>query len=889
MAGVVVVIIIILDSILLSGGFHLQIATTTATTTLADDGHGRRRRRHHYHHHTRLQLHSTPPPPSTTATTTSFEQRRSGRRDGPNVVGRKWKCQWDNNLSSSNVFFSPMSRRWSTPQKSTTLSSSASSSSTDESLSPTNSKRKQMMITFSRCLLLVGLFATGFWAGGSYHRLAVATAKTGVKTATATSTATAASTSTGVSSMFFRRFPIFSILVVAVLARDVWRNVIPAWAKPRLVDRAIRDTKLLLGIKSKTEPRLENDDERRKDDASSGNSNDIGDIDTLIGKINAVKTIMTKTIDAKIIIDHDGDDNDDDDDKYDADSSSTTTTTTTATKKRAKKKTKKKKPKFNLSTAFFTYQILIRQFKDVQHSPVRDMWYQQQQHKQQYGNKTNSDESKSSSSHRPSSVLSQSKDDDGEKVLLLKRLPLLLDMADWAYDEDPSGLSLKDLLNEQNYTLVKHDKTPLPGYLGHYVAIPTQQKPNKNDEQQRKEERRAVIGLKGTSGLEDFMTDLCGASVELDVDVDAKEWRRKMKIQQQPPSSSFPSASASTDGGDDDSNNSTVTIRAHEGVAIASRRLADDLKPIVENLLLPQGYRLTIVGHSLGAAGASLLSIILCAEIPSLHPSQLEVFAFASPPALDLQTAKAVESFTTTIVNNNDVIPRMNVASVGSTVDMLKILDDRRCLRDEELERIRQTYRQQHRWWYQRWKNRSQFIDQKNSLMDDKPLLTDVEYLDAMYNSTSRSNDANVAEGDNPDHLYVPGKVVLLYKSWSNETSTITTSSSSGSGSGSADYDSHISAPNIVMSNIDGTDDTQTTTTLAEVTSMTAKDDDDDDDDDGDGMLSTSSSIVRPDRVVFCETTSSPIRILELDPTLIDDHMPDGYRRSLQSVVSLVL
>jgi len=401
--------------------------------------------------------------------------------------------------------------------------------------------------------------------------------------------------------------------------------------------------------------------------------------------------------------------------------------------------------------------------------------------------------------------------------------------------------------------------------LGHYVAIPTQQqqqqqqkKKTKKFDEQRRKERRAIIGVKGTSDLENFMTDLCGASVELDLDVDANEWRRKMKVQ--PP--------LSTDGKDDESNN-VVRIRAHEGVAIASRRLADDLKPIVENLLLPQGYRLTIVGHSLGAAGASLLSIILCAEIPSLHPSQLEVFAFASPPALDLQTAKAVEPFTTTIVNNNDVIPRMNVASVGSAVDLLKILDDRRCLRDEELERIRRTYRQQHRWWYQRWKNRSQFIDQKSDLMDANPLLTDVEYLDAIHNATSRSQDPNVNDEDNPDHLYVPGKVVLLYKSWSNETS------------------STIPTPRVRMSNIDGTEDTQTTTTLAEVESMATKDDRYGDGDGNDGNYS--SSIVPPDRVVLCETTSSPIRILELDPTLIDDHMTDGYRRSLQSVLSLKL
>ena len=809
------------------------------------------------------------------------------------------------------------------------LSSSTSTSDYDDESSMQQQrlqKRKQMMITFCRCLLVVGLFATGFWTGVCWYNSnninnSLAAANTATKATAAAGAggtkAAAASTATATRGPFFaaasfldsirRNFPIMSVLLVVVVARDVWRNVIPNWAKPRLIERSIQDTKLLLGIKQHQQqqqsqmPQSNQSNTSNNNDKKKNDDNDIGDIDTLIGKINAIKTIMTKTIDAKTI-----DVNDDDADEEDNDggatssSSSSSSPATTVTRPKKKKKLNKK-PKFNLGTAFFTYQNLIRQFKEVQHSPVRDMWYQQQQ-QQHYGsinnNKNDDDDATSSSAQQIPPSLSQAQPNNGdeeENKKLLKRLPLLLDMADWAYDEDPSGKPLKQLLKEQNYTLVKHDKTPLPGYLGHYVAIPTQQQqpyqeqePHKGQQErqkQRKEQKRAVIGVKGTSGLEDFMTDLCGASVELDVTVDAKEWTRKMKIQ----TPSLHSPTTSADERYDDDGNDVVTIRAHEGVAISSRRLADDLKPIVENLLLPQDYKLTIVGHSLGAAGASLLSVILCAEIPSLQPSQLEVFAFASPPTLDLETAKAVESFTTTIVNNNDVIPRMNVECVGSTVDLLKILDTKRCRRDDELDKIRQTYRQQHRWWYQRWRNRSQFVDRKKELMDATPLVTDMEYLDVLYNVTSNSHGANVTtheDNANPDHLYVPGKVVLLYKSWSNGTSKTSRRVSKAAADKAFDSSSTSPQQHIIMSNIDGTKDTQTTTTLAEVAAMTSKDDDGD----GDGTLSPSSSTTSLlDRVVFCETTSPPIRILELDPTLLDDHMTDGYRRSLQSVLSHTL
>jgi pimeloyl-ACP methyl ester carboxylesterase len=444
-------------------------------------------------------------------------------------------------------------------------------------------------------------------------------------------------------------------------------------------------------------------------------------------------------------------------------------------------------------------------------------------------------------------------------------------MADWAYDEDPSGRSLKELLHEQNYTLVKHDQTTLPGYLGHYVAIPTNDDTDESMKKTlpissfpstRQDQRRAVIGVKGTSGLEDFLTDLCGASVELDVDT--TEWRRKMRMQALPPE-------AKSDGGG-------VVIRAHEGVAIASRRLADDLKPIITNLLLPQNYKLTIVGHSLGAAGASLLAVMLLAEISELEPSQLEVFAFASPPTLDLVTARAVEPFTTTIINNNDVIPRMNVAPVEATVGMLKAVDDMRRRRDDELQAMAQTYRQQHRWWYQRWKNRSQFIDRKRAVVS-APLMMDTEFLEVLKTVTNNKAPAtDDSVDDNPNHLYVPGKVVLMYKSWSNVTTAQIESLTTTSPNDKTDSSS-LTPINIIMSNIDGTHDTITTTTANLVQTVTTTTSDD-------VAPVTGIPPTAADRVVICNATSPPIRTLELDARMVDDHMTTGYRQSLQSVLS---
>lgn len=165
------------------------------------------------------------------------------------------------------------------------------------------------------------------------------------------------------------------------------------------------------------------------------------------------------------------------------------------------------------------------------------------------------------------------------------------------------------------FHLIKHDTTTvLPGYLGHYVALHKQ-----------KQDKIALIGIKGTSSLGDLITDMCGAATEMQLD-----------------HGSFVP-------------NGPTTTRAHEGSLLSTQRLANDSQPLVEQLLVPQGYQIVLVGHSLGAAPAALLGILLRSRIPQLqqpcdqhaqicelstpnnhHPPKLQVYAFASRPTLDL-------------------------------------------------------------------------------------------------------------------------------------------------------------------------------------------------------------------------------------------------------------
>ena len=130
---------------------------------------------------------------------------------------------------------------------------------------------------------------------------------------------------------------------------------------------------------------------------------------------------------------------------------------------------------------------------------------------------------------------------------MLNGIDEYFELADLAYDEHKDG-SLETVLNNMGYNLIKHDKTAVPGYLGHYIALSSK-------------EKVAVIGVKGTSNVEDFVTDVCATAVQYNLP---------------------------NDGG---------SLTCHEGIYISSERLYKQILPTVRDLLIPSGYKIVIVGH----------------------------------------------------------------------------------------------------------------------------------------------------------------------------------------------------------------------------------------------------------------------------------------------------
>mmetsp|Transcript_33061 Transcript_33061/g.67473 ORF Transcript_33061/g.67473 Transcript_33061/m.67473 type:complete len:393 (-) Transcript_33061:332-1510(-) len=279
----------------------------------------------------------------------------------------------------------------------------------------------------------------------------------------------------------------------------------------------------------------------------------------------------------------------------------------------------------------------------------------------------------------------------------MKELSELIDFADWAYEED--FMVLRDNLATKGYKLLRQDLITEPGRVGHYIALD-------------KKNRVALLGLKGTSTYNDMLTDLLGKSVEHELE-----------------------------GPFDDEHDNKI-INCHEGIYTAAMVLADDTEEIIEDLLLPRGYKLLICGHSLGAGASCLLGVLLRSRIPALRKDgMVRVVAYATPPVLNYDACLACRSFATSIVNDTDVIPRATTKNAVILNKLLLKVNEKLTEKGMSPDGIVSTSK----------------LMYDLSEYDDDCLMTPDE-LDDFYKETLRDDIGN------EDNLFVPGRVVALYE-----------------------------------------------------------------------------------------------------------------------------
>lgn len=100
----------------------------------------------------------------------------------------------------------------------------------------------------------------------------------------------------------------------------------------------------------------------------------------------------------------------------------------------------------------------------------------------------------------------------------------------------------------------------------------------------------------------------------------------------------------------------------------------------VLSILANKSYKIRIVGHSLGAGVATLLGTLVKRHIEANTLDQtslterddlLRVYGFASPSCVDAKLADYMESFVTTVVLHDDVVPRLTPTSIRGLVKHL--------------------------------------------------------------------------------------------------------------------------------------------------------------------------------------------------------------------------
>ncbi|CAE7255940.1 Dagla [Symbiodinium natans] len=101
----------------------------------------------------------------------------------------------------------------------------------------------------------------------------------------------------------------------------------------------------------------------------------------------------------------------------------------------------------------------------------------------------------------------------------------------------------------------------------------------------------------------------------------------------------------------------------HRGMVQSAQWLMEEMGSILIQLYT-EGYRVTIVGHSLGAGVGALLTLML-----RPHISTIFCYGFGTPACVDEALLPSLLTCMVSVVNRDDIVPRLSVRSVQELVD----------------------------------------------------------------------------------------------------------------------------------------------------------------------------------------------------------------------------
>ncbi|XP_070045372.1 uncharacterized protein [Nicotiana tomentosiformis] len=205
----------------------------------------------------------------------------------------------------------------------------------------------------------------------------------------------------------------------------------------------------------------------------------------------------------------------------------------------------------------------------------------------------------------------------GEEIsseLIVQDLIYHLELAKGSYKANPAAIARNTMLRESNvFKFIKSSDVLRPGY---YMGIDHRKK-------------LVILVIRGTHTVYDLITDIISSS---DEEITCEGYS------------------------------------THFGTAEAARWFLNyELDTIRNCLKKHKGFRLRLVGHSLGGATASLLAIMLrqrSFQELGFSPDIVSAIGYGTPPCVSKELAENCSEYVTTAIMQGDIIPRLSVTSL---------------------------------------------------------------------------------------------------------------------------------------------------------------------------------------------------------------------------------
>lgn len=256
--------------------------------------------------------------------------------------------------------------------------------------------------------------------------------------------------------------------------------------------------------------------------------------------------------------------------------------------------------------------------------------------------------------------------------------------------------------------------------------------------------KTAVLAIRGTKSLHDIVTDIRCEPVAFPIKVDEE-------------------ADVEGQGGDTAAcrargwmrvSSSEGNTYACGGMARAAETICQKTLPMLMELHR-KGFRIRVVGHSLGAAVAALLTVLIRSHHQDIFPS-LKCFAYSCPNCMDRGTADSLSGVVVTIALRDDIVCRLRPASVRALVNDLTQFKEQALLYLQEdwsdvLLRLKQL-------WTPRRRQRHAHSSSSRSstrLFVDK--------LEVGKKLAQKSGQADNDEEESLADLWLPGTVYHIY------------------------------------------------------------------------------------------------------------------------------